>query len=72
MNYPYVNYPYGVYRDNAMHMIRHNHKCIQFNFITNVGGFHPLLRYHPSGIIRHHFPIQNMPEQTLPVLRCKW
>jgi hypothetical protein len=59
----------GIYHDDSMHMVRHDNAFIQFHMGKMGGNIVPTLFDNTSCIIQPHFSIDNISEQTFPVLR---
>jgi hypothetical protein len=51
-----------------MKMIGHHHPFVQFYFIADFGGFQPFIRNNFPSVIQQHLIVNDIPEQTQPVL----
>ena len=63
--------PYGfVDHDDAVKMVRHDHKFTQINFTPDQSGFQPFFLCNYPKFIQCHDPIHNFSEEMLPLVRA--
>ena len=58
------------YDDDAVNMIRHNHKEVRYDLATDLAGPPPFLRNDLTQGIETHLAVNDLPEHAFPVLRA--